>query len=285
MATLRRTLRIECDAIALLLRDATPRVRLKEAQVERTDTGGFSAIIADLGQRRPKISVWLDHATDSKVSRVWIGFESASKGYIEELVAAARSTNWEPDEEPLRASDWRKESFYMYSQPRKGLHGRPFWETYPSIRRHFFGYYDWSSDARNVDRHKAKAFLLGVMAAADPDDEEEAAFEGEARLAFRQHRKRECSLRHEKIRRLLRQTKRLVCEVPRCGFDFVERYGKIGEGFAEVHHLYPLGDRKKTGAPTRLKDLAVVCANCHRMIHRGGQSRSLGDLIPATRRT
>lgn len=56
------------------------------------------------------------------------------------------------------------------------------------------------------------------------------------------------------------------CEV--CGFNFEETYGAWGKGFAEVHHIIPLAEfkeRKKTDAK---KDLAILCANCHRMIHR-----------------
>jgi predicted HNH restriction endonuclease len=35
--------------------------------------------------------------------------------------------------------------------------------------------------------------------------------------------------------------------------------------------------------PTALVDLAVVCANCHAMIHRGGKNRKLSRLIPDPR--
>jgi 5-methylcytosine-specific restriction protein A len=44
-------------------------------------------------------------------------------------------------------------------------------------------------------------------------------------------------------------------------------YGELGEGFAECHHRTPLGEL--TGKTrTRLADLAIVCANCHRILHR-----------------
>ena len=57
------------------------------------------------------------------------------------------------------------------------------------------------------------------------------------------------------------------CKCMACGFSFEEKYGEWGKGWAEVHHLIPLGDDKKRETDP-LKDLAVVCANCHRMIHR-----------------
>lgn len=75
------------------------------------------------------------------------------------------------------------------------------------------------------------------------------------------------------------QGRRLVCEVPGCGFDFEAVYGQLGEGFAEVHLLRSLSEMDGP-ALTTLADLAVVCANCRRMIHRGGDCRPLETIIP-----
>jgi hypothetical protein len=36
------------------------------------------------------------------------------------------------------------------------------------------------------------------------------------------------------------------------------------------------------GREVKLKDLAVVCANCHVMIHMGGKCRPLAGLIPTS---
>lgn len=58
---------------------------------------------------------------------------------------------------------------------------------------------------------------------------------------------------------------RLYCQV--CGFDFLEHYGEVGRDFIEAHHTVPLSSMKGE-TKTRLSDLALVCANCHRMLHR-----------------
>jgi hypothetical protein len=50
-----------------------------------------------------------------------------------------------------------------------------------------------------------------------------------------------------------------------CELDFGERYGKIGQGFIEAHHLRPIATLEE-GVP--VKYFAVLCSNCHRMIHR-----------------
>ncbi len=93
---------------------------------------------------------------------------------------------------------------------------------------------------------------------------EEEAIEG--RLLTVQHHRRERS-RNIVLAKKAAATKvgrRLECEV--CGFDFRERYGVRGEGFIECHHIKPVADLGD-GTPTRLSDLALLCANCHRMVH------------------
>jgi 5-methylcytosine-specific restriction enzyme A len=110
-------------------------------------------------------------------------------------------------------------------------------------------------------------------------DDELWSIEGEPRMALIRHRKRERALRDTKIREALKRANgRLNCEVPNCSFDFFEVYGKLGFEFAHVHHLKPLGDRT-VPSKTNLKDLAIVCANCHAIIHRGGACRPLEGLI------
>lgn len=57
----------------------------------------------------------------------------------------------------------------------------------------------------------------------------------------------------------------IACEV--CGFDFESAYGELGSGYMEVHHIKPV-HTLKPGDKTKLEDLALLCANCHRMAHR-----------------
>lgn len=50
-----------------------------------------------------------------------------------------------------------------------------------------------------------------------------------------------------------------------CGFSFEQKYGTIGEGFVEVHHIKPISQGPREVDPE--KDMVCLCANCHRMIH------------------
>ena len=111
-------------------------------------------------------------------------------------------------------------------------------------------------------------------------DTELSAMEGAEKLALVRHRKREQSLRDAKVVEAIKSGNgKLKCEVPKCGFDFEITYGELGRNYAQVHHLKQLGDRTNPSR-TKLVDLAVVCANCHAMIHRGGKCRPLDKLIP-----
>ena len=64
----------------------------------------------------------------------------------------------------------------------------------------------------------------------------------------------------------------------------MDRYGELGEGYIEAHHLTPFAGLD--GRPTRLdprRDFAVVCASCHRMIHRRREPYSLDEVRSSLR--
>lgn len=53
-----------------------------------------------------------------------------------------------------------------------------------------------------------------------------------------------------------------------CDFNFKQFYGNVGEGYIHVHHLKPLSSNNEEVVVNPKTDLAVVCPNCHAMIHR-----------------
>jgi hypothetical protein len=58
---------------------------------------------------------------------------------------------------------------------------------------------------------------------------------------------------------------KLFCEG--CEFEFQMRYGVRGLDFIEAHHSTPIA-HIKAGTKLKVTDLNMVCANCHRMLHR-----------------
>lgn len=138
---------------------------------------------------------------------------------------------------------------------------------------------EWERPAKYRFPSQADELGRGEIDAAALADEL-IGLEGAKRARLVVHRAREKRLRARKIEQARRSGGgRLRCEVDRCGFDFQAVYGYLGRDYAQVHHLLPLSDRDDA-APTSLADLAVVCANCHAMIHLGGDNRPLATLIP-----
>ncbi len=94
-------------------------------------------------------------------------------------------------------------------------------------------------------------------------EEEETYEEGQKVTRLVSHYERNSDLRVAAIK--IHGTR---CEV--CGMEFSEVYGELGVGFIEVHHLKPVSEY--TGETVDVNpetDMAAVCPNCHRMLHRG----------------
>jgi hypothetical protein len=92
-----------------------------------------------------------------------------------------------------------------------------------------------------------------------------AVIEGEPRMLFHIRREREPRIAAAKRAAARNQGGELECEA--CGFVAQHAYSGFAGDVAEVHHRRALGDA--TGpVETKLDDLAVLCANCHRAIHQ-----------------
>ena len=122
-------------------------------------------------------------------------------------------------------------------------------------------------------RENAKVLSHGAIAETISVDEE--AVEGRILTVTHQRRERDPKIVKRKKQKIINETGRLACET--CGFDFKQSYGAIGEGFAECHHEKPVSKLKR-GDTTKLRDLRIVCANCHRMIHRSKPWLSVAEL-------
>ena len=95
------------------------------------------------------------------------------------------------------------------------------------------------------------------------DDEDEFP---EGKILYRQHKFRERNRSVvAKAKEVALKKGKLLCVI--CGFDFYKTYGELGRGFIECHHTVPVSEYAKNKG-TKLKDLALVCSNCHRMLHR-----------------
>lgn len=143
----------------------------------------------------------------------------------------------------------------------------------------------WYADKAESKKHVERVLQLIRHGAFDelPDvDLNHSAKEGSPRLVAHLRRERNPAIVRAKKREILKTKGCLSCEI--CGFDFSKLYGSYGEEFCEVHHLKQLS--KADGiVKTELKDLAVICSNCHRIIHRQNPMYSIKEIKEAVNKS
>tara|TARA_R110002020_G_scaffold61545_3_gene165510 strand:- start:989 stop:1732 length:744 start_codon:yes stop_codon:yes gene_type:complete len=107
---------------------------------------------------------------------------------------------------------------------------------------------------------------------------EEALLEfREGRVMYRLHKFKERDTKLVLLKKTQHLKKYGALDCESCDFNFQVKYGDLGKGFIECHHQIPLYQYEGI-QETRLDDLALVCSNCHRMLHRGMDTLGVGDL-------
>lgn len=130
--------------------------------------------------------------------------------------------------------------------------------------------------ARLAQAIKESAILI-KDAYLEPEEEIVAATEGRLFVQVHNYRERNRRLRSKKVA-AVRASGGLACEV--CLIRATSHLGEAGEAIFEVHHTRPLFETGVTSSS--ISDLALLCANCHRLAHaliRQGQGNlSIKDL-------
>ena len=111
----------------------------------------------------------------------------------------------------------------------------------------------------------AQTIRAGVALADELEDEEEEETFQEGRVLTEIHRRRE---RSRRIRKKVLENRiandELACEI--CGFSGLEVDADMRDALFECHHVVPLSEAVEVS--TKLADMALLCANCHRLLHR-----------------
>jgi 5-methylcytosine-specific restriction protein A len=103
-----------------------------------------------------------------------------------------------------------------------------------------------------------------LLPSAGSVEENEENLTREELQTLREHKRIE---RNQKLALKAKKVHSYICQA--CEFNFEKQYGKLGKGFIEAHHLTPLYELKGQKVTLNPKtDLAVLCSNCHRMIHK-----------------
>ncbi|QDY99495.1 DUF3578 domain-containing protein [Nitratireductor mangrovi] len=135
---------------------------------------------------------------------------------------------------------------------------------------------DLRSDLEHIlHAYSALTFRGGLEPSPEAGALDEDVPPGSSVIETRQYKFHRRIDRHPQASRMAKQHHGTRCQG--CGLSFGERYGTLGEGFIEAHHLKPLSSLKEgeTFQYDVKKDFAVLCSNCHRMIHRTSDSSDL----------
>jgi 5-methylcytosine-specific restriction protein A len=107
-----------------------------------------------------------------------------------------------------------------------------------------------------------RAGVTGIESTSAVKEEVEFV-EGRVVTELHTRREREPKLR-ERVLSSRRSSNKLFCEM--CGAFSPSSNTALMEAHFEVHHIIPLSSTNSR--TTRLADLALLCANCHRLLHR-----------------
>ena len=128
----------------------------------------------------------------------------------------------------------------------------------------------WSELGSSPDNVKRLANLIRsnikIAQSSEEQDEEDKDDEFiEGRLLTEIHKRKE---RNPKIRKSLIKSRiangKLICDI--CGNCSMTKNVALEDATFEAHHLIPISITNEH--KTKLKNVALLCANCHRLLHR-----------------
>lgn len=262
-------------AASLKMRAGGTRLRVRTpAGTAGTNTDGWSAVIGNLGKGQPRLEIWFDRFHGYPQRKLYACLRSEKRPQILSITKRVARRLWPARTVTGNDTQDLKHLALVKRLARSELKS-PILEKYFGGRT-FYGIYD---STRGPALHQSSYFCTRAVAffedvaRALPD----AKAEDEQRDIYPQLEKRKhvaAHLQRERSKLLAAECKirdKYKCQA--CGFRFESAYGVLGAGFAEAHHLFPLG-RLKTTVRTRIEDLKTVCANCHRMLHRMSGGRN-----------
>lgn len=142
----------------------------------------------------------------------------------------------------------------------------------------FFGQREkLKSIAKEIKKIAEDPLLRSKLYSIEEDEQtkDDSVTEGLVLYKLHKVRERDYKITISKKQHVFNTTGKLACEA--CIFEFEPYYGEIGKGFIECHHRTPLASFK-VSTKTGLDDLALVCSNCHRMLHRRIDTITVEDL-------
>jgi hypothetical protein len=207
-------------------------------------------------------------------------FDQPERGYNGSLYLDVASIRVFDPVGPALMRDVWPEEFKRFSHSKLKLNAR----AYPEFERRLKGirsptnskWQEFAGSGQSPVRYVTGIEITQTsnLPVADEDDES-ACPEGVERYRWHRDLERDEEIARKAKSKRLSETGNLECDA--CNFDFASKYGDRGAGFIEAHHKTPVSQLDgKTH--TKVSDLALVCSNCHRMLHRGPRLLSVPEL-------
>lgn len=178
----------------------------------------------------------------------------------------------------LRLQNYRNCDPYWQKRGHKGLqsgqtdHFRKIWAEF----------HKYPEDVSQIADEIRQAILKKEYVISKLDSETQTGFVNEGGRQLRIHCSRERKpQRIPKLKAFKLAHDHLFCEV--CGGDFAHYDEPVRERVFEVHHDVPLATASHQ-VETKLDDLSVLCANCHRAIHGYDQIPTIEEMRENLRR-
>lgn len=224
-----------------------------------THTDGWYCRVGSFAGIDGECQIWLDHWLTEDGRRVYFTVEIPSLPRRENLkrmfgarVIRPRDTKWYSAGTHRLRSDLEKGHF---DRPVAEMLSVRYLSFYPSTRPRF------STTPQATLISQAARFFESVAAAIDrvTHSQRTSALEGIAREGTVLARSRNATLRAHALSHAAG-----ICEA--CEVDFSKKFGGRGPRLLQVHHRRQMAV-EKVPRVTSLRDLAVLCANCHMLVH------------------
>lgn len=247
-----------------------PFVPVRRVAVQEVNSGGWAVKLGSFRGFACSAEIWFDKFTSHNERKLYYVLFSKKPDGIKKIADLSALQMGTPIK--LSLKDWADDDHLVHLKKRLSRRefGKPVLERYAETKEYFYGIYEY--EKFGLQRNEAKRLISRVVdfidtindaLQLDKINQNAEAYKGvENRKAVQRHLQRE---RKSHLVTLRKQLDDFVCQI--CGFDYREKYGVLGDDFAEAHHIVPLAknDKQRT---TTVDDLITVCANCHRMLHR-----------------
>jgi 5-methylcytosine-specific restriction endonuclease McrA len=277
----RAWLRALTREVAVRLRDATRQhdlIRIAsddEISVDSTNTGGWATTVGYVeGDRKGGMEIWFDYWTRVEERKLCVCYYSSRRAFVMDMAAAveadlgpvARFGNLAAGPNPATGLFQlvRPLSPDMFEKPIAEIYGVGGSEAYLCWYARRTPQVSIPASARLVAQCTEFLNVVSRSAAAtlQPTSADLEYATAEDRRSVARHLRLE---RSEKLARIAKLRDGYTCQI--CGFSFAETYGRLGNGYAEAHHIAALSASPRATLRSA-RDLVTVCANCHRMLHR-----------------